>query len=159
MKKIALIILALLVGVSAFAKHQKHRKKKKKPVASQISSVTMRRTACYGRCPDYSVKISSDGGVVYTGMRFVEDSGVYTKNIGAAKAMDIINQFITYRVDTCANIYHNRIPDLPGMMMTIVYADSTKVIKNAHFGPLYLKGLATSMDEVGKKSDDSWKKQ
>ncbi len=157
MRKIVLIILALFICAPAFAKHKK-RKKKKKQAVSSVSSVTMRRTACFGRCPDYSIKISSNGEALYTGMRFVEDSGVYTKNIGVEKAMEIINQFVTYRVDTCSNVYHNRIPDLPGLMYTIVYSDSTKEIRNAHFGPPYLKGLATSMDEIGKKPDASWKK-
>ena len=158
MRKIVLVILALLICVPVFAKHQK-RKKKKKQSTSKITSVTMRRTPCYGRCPDYSIKISSNGDVVYTGMRFVEDSGVYTKNVGAAKAMEIINQFIANRVDTCKDLYQNRIPDLPGIIMTIVYANSTKEIRNAHFGPPYFKGLATSIDEVGKQHDASWKKQ
>ncbi len=158
MRKIVLVILAVLICAPVFAKHQK-RKKKKKQSQTAITSVAMHRTPCYGRCPDYSIKISSNGEVVYTGMRFVEDSGVYTKNIGTEKAMEIINQFITNRVDTCKDLYSNRIPDLPGIVMTIVYNGKTKEIRNAHFGPPYLKGLATSMDEVGKQHDNSWKKK
>ena len=155
MKKITLVILAILISGAAFAKH-KHKKKKQK--TGNIISVTMRRTACYGRCPDYTIEINNDGSAIYTGRRFVTDSGTFIKNIGVAKAMEVIDQFNAYKVDTCKNVYYNRISDLPGLIITVKYTDSTKTIRNAHFGPNYLQQLATAMDEAGKKTDDTWKK-
>ena len=156
MKKTALIILSVLICCTAFAKKQKHKKKHKS--AGPITSVIVHRTGCFGRCPDYTVEINADGMATYTGIRFNTDSGVYKKDIGATKAMNIINEFITYRVDTCSDRYHNRIEDLPGLILTINYKDSVKTIQNAHFGPPYLRTLAADVDNAGKRADDSWKK-
>ncbi len=157
MKKIALIILALLVGVSVNARHHK-RKKKKKPQTQEVLSVSMHRTACFGRCPQYKIEVKGDGTATYTAIRFNPDTGVYTKNIGAAKAKEIIDQVKLYRVDTCSNFYENRIQDLPGLIFTIQYRDSTKNIRGANFGPGFLKAIANTLDEAAKKTDDSWKR-
>ena len=72
--------------------------------------------------------------------------------------MEVINQFKTYRIDTCKDEYDNRIPDIPGIIYTIKYKGSIKTIYNAHFGPQFLKTLAEAMDAAGKKSDNTWKK-
>ena len=157
MKKTALIILALLVGFSVYAKHHK-RKKKQQATTSSMISVTMRRTPCYGRCPNYEIQLDNDGTAIYTAIRFNPDTGTFTKNIGAAKVKEIIDQFNSYRVDTCQDLYRNRIADLPGINFTIKYKDSTKNIRNAQFGPGFLKTLATAVDDAAKKTDDSWTK-
>ena len=156
MKKITLLVLALMIGGAAIAKH-KH-KKKQKAANTNITSVLMHRTACFGRCPEYSIEIGSDGNTIYTGMRFTADTGAFQKKIDVAKAQDIFKQFDTYHVDTCRNVYYNRVEDLPGINLTIKYKDSTKTIRNANFGPGFLRQLATSIDEAGKKTDDSWQK-
>ena len=79
MKKITLLILSMLLIGSVFARHHK-RKKDKQP--NSITSVSIHRTACYGRCPDYLVQISNDGTAIYTGKRFTADTGIFKKNIG-----------------------------------------------------------------------------
>ena len=155
MKNITLLILSMLLIGSVFARHHK-RKKDKQP--NSITSVSIHRTACYGRCPDYLVQISNDGTAIYTGKRFTADTGIFKKNIGTAKAMEVINEFYTYRVDTCSDMYRNRIPDLPGLIITVQYKDSTKTIRDANFGPSFLKQLANDIDAAGKKTDDTWQK-
>lgn len=158
MKKFFLAVVALTIVAPVFAKHKKTKKKKKAPTASAIRSVSMHRTACFGRCPEYKIELNSSGIATYTGIRFVEDSGVYTKNIGTAKSMEIIGQLITYHVDTCRRMYESRITDVPDVYYTITYKDSVKKIFNANWGPIYLREIAQQMDEIGKVHDNSWKK-
>jgi hypothetical protein len=156
MKKAILVIFLLVSCPAVFAKpHKQH--KTRKPV-NGIISVTMHRTPCYGRCPDYTIELNKDGSVIYTGIRFTADSGAFTKYIGA-KAGEIINMLSADRVDTCKNRYMNRMQDMPGVNFTIRYKDSSKYIQNAQFGPAYLRLLATTMDSEGKKTDSiGWKK-
>ncbi len=156
MKKYVVAVLALFLFVPAFAKHT--RTKGKKVVKSEIRSVTVRHTGCFGRCPDYKVEISNDGIATYTGTRYVADSGVFKKLIGVPVATRILKLVSTYRLDTCSNRYENRVPDLPGLFYTIKFRDSTKNIVSAEWGPSFLKAIADSIESVGKKTDKSWKK-
>lgn len=159
MKKILLVALAILLVAPAFAKHKK-TKKTRNP-KSGIVSVTMRRTACFGRCPDYTIEINKNGMVTYTGLRFTPDTGIFQKKVTADQAMSVINQLTLNKVDTCRNLYENRIPDLPGIIYMVKYQDSTKRISNANWGPVFLKTIADDMDKIGKKTaenDAEWKK-
>lgn len=156
MKKTTLVILMLLVGFAGFAMQKKKKKKTKN--SNEIVSVTIHRTTCFGRCPDYIIQLDKDGTAIYTGIRFTEDTGIFKKNVGKTKVQDIFSDLTTNRVDTCKEVYENRIPDLPGLIISIKYANRTKMIHNAHFGPAFLQRIATSIDEAGKKTDKSWKK-
>ena len=158
MKRSALVILWLL---TAFCVSAAPTAKKKKPAAksNEITSVMMYRTVCYGRCPEYSIEINKDGMATYTGMRFAPDTGIFKKSIGKAKAKEIINMFIANRADTCREMYENRIPDVPGLTITIKYPKKTKKIFSANFGPGFLLEIAEAMDAAAKKTDKKgWKK-
>lgn len=157
MKKISLVILSLILTFTAISKQNKH--KKKQPQTGGIISVSMRRTTCFGRCPDYNIEINKDGIVTYTAIRFTPDTGIFTHSIGKSRAKEILDQFTAYKVDTCKDLYENRIPDLPGIKYEIKYADKTKKISCANWGPYFLKELADSVDAAGRKTDNNgWKK-
>ena len=151
------IVFLLLLALSVSAKQHKHKKKTK--TTNSITSLAMRRTACFGRCPDYSIEVNQDGTATYTARMFNQDTGTFTKKIGTVKAMEILAQAAAYHIDTCRNRYESRAQDLPGLMYTIRYKDSTKMIQNANFGPAMFRKLAETMDGlVNKKVDNSWKK-
>ncbi len=157
MKKIALLILLFAGSMCAFAGIAKNKKKQQKP--NEILSVGMHRTVCFGRCPDYKIEIDNEGMATYTAIRFNDDTGIFKKNIGKKKAKEIIDMFVQYRVDTCKEMYENRIPDLPGLNITINYRKGKKTIYNAGFGPAFLGEIAGTIDEAGIKKDNTWKKK
>jgi hypothetical protein len=113
-----------------------------------VSYMKMWRTSCFGKCPSYSVEVYKNGLVRYTGRLFVPDSGIYEKNIGTAKAQELLNRFNEYRVDTLKASYDLQIADLPGINYTFKYDKTTKQVNNGHFGPLFLRSLASEVDEV-----------
>ena len=155
MKKLVLLALAFLIFCSAQAKHRKH-KKSGKPL-NKIETIKMQRTACYGRCPTYIIELNKNGLAYYTAYRFTADSGVFEKYIGEKRAGEIFDQAINSNIDTCQNVYPMRIPDLPGLIFTIKYTDSTKIINNANFGPAVLRKLADALDSLpNKKVDETW---
>ncbi len=157
MKKIFFAAIMVMLCMPAFAKTTKKKKAPKKAAAG-IQYVKINRTGCYGRCPIYTIQIDLTGLVTYTGISNVGDSGVYTKNLGATATKAIINRLNENKVDTCRNIYENMIPDLPGLVYTIKYRDSTKKINNASWGPQFLKQIAVDIEDIGKVHDATWKK-
>lgn len=157
-KNFSIIIVLILFAFAACAgKKQLGSKTGTTKSKVKIDYVKMRRTACFGRCPMYNIEVYENGTVRYTGERFVKDSGIYEKNIGAAKAAEILNEFEQYRIDTCSETYESLIADLPGIYYNFNVNGEEQKIANAHFGPDFLKALARKMDEIAKV-DGSWKK-
>ena len=155
MRKSILIIVALFIGLSSAT--AKSKKQKIKTASSDIHFIYMRRTACFGKCPDYSLDIKNDGTVKYSGYYFVKDSGVFEKHFSIAKVKPLFDEIAKDRLDTCKDQYENRIPDVAGIIFKIGYKGKTKEIHNAHFGPDFLKDLVPKFDEFAKV-DKSWKK-
>lgn len=122
-----------------------------------VTSATMQRGACFGRCPEYKLTIKSDGTVTYQGTRNAPSLGTYQKNIGAEKATKVLNEFGHYRVDTLKDTYRQNIADMPGLAYTFVINGREKSVGNAGFGPTFLQSMAELMDSYGKV-DGSWKK-
>lgn len=152
MKKSAFIILMALVSFSAAAQ----KKKTATPMADigDITSVSIYHTACFGRCAEYKVEVNKNGIATYTGIRFVPDSGIYVKNIGAKTAREILTYFARYSWDSFPDRYESMVQDLPGLILTVNHGKQTKSIQNAHFGPIVLKGLCKKLDVIINRQND-----
>jgi len=130
---------------------------------NSVNYVKMHRTSCFGRCPSYSVEVFANGDVQYTGIRHVQDTGKYKKNIGSVSAKEILAQFTAHRVDTLKDRYEMMIADLPGINYSFRIGNEEKDVVNAHFGPEFLKTLAKSVDALVRTGetpvlDREWKK-
>ena len=68
-------------------------------VAADPPFVTLKRTACYGTCPDYSVKVLASGRVEYHGTAFVKLRGNHSGQIGPAQLAALERAFA--RADFC----------------------------------------------------------
>jgi hypothetical protein len=122
-----------------------------------INKVSMHRTACFGKCPTYSLEINKNGNVTYTSIRFTKFEGIYTKKFSIDKVKNIFLQINLLKLDTCQNEYEQIIADLPGLNFNIDYTNAKKQIVNAHFGPKFLKRLAMNIDKEFS-IDSTWKK-
>jgi uncharacterized protein DUF6438 len=154
MKPTTLFMVFFTLSFPATAQHPH-----KPQPTGEMESVQIFRTGCHGRCPTYSVEINRSGIVTYIAVRFCPDTGTFNKNIGTAKAMEILNKVNSYRPDTCKDVYPNHAADLPGLIYTIKYKNKIKNIRNARWGPNFLSLLSKDIDAAGKKSDNiGWKK-
>lgn len=123
-----------------------------------ITYIQMSRTGCYGTCPVYSTEIQASGMARYSGLQFTDMEGVFEKQLPVDQVDALFQQFKAYGVDSCQELYPSLIQDLPGLHFDIVYASQdTQRIRNAHFGPPFLKELGKKVDELAKP-DFSWKK-
>lgn len=158
-------LLMVLALTTACAQTKKGTKKKAKPTVStrqtsDITSIRMSRTACFGKCAEYTLTLSLDGKATYQGRRFTKYQGTYEKQFDSKKVYDLFKEFDRYKVDTCKDKYET-IPDMAGMDYELVYRSKSdeKVIRNANspMAPRFLKGLADEMDKQFP-IDGSWKK-
>lgn len=123
----------------------------------EVSSVAMRRGACFGRCPEYTLTIRRDGTVIYNGTRNAPSLGTFEKNIGTEEAAKLMTEISNYRVDTLQRTYRANIADLPGLSYVFIVGGKEQAVGNANFGPEFLTDLAAKIDSYGKV-DGSWKK-
>jgi len=152
----AMLIAVLLISCTQ-KKLTQAQQQKQAPAAPAITYLRMERTPCFGRCPSYAFEIKDDGMVRYSGYMFTQHSGVYEIGIGAPNAARLLKEFAAYRPDTCQDDYEVPIPDLAGLNYTITFSNSeTKNIRNAHFGPAFLKHFAEQLDRE-LLVDDSWR--
>ncbi len=124
---------------------------------NDISYIFMHRSVCFGQCPDYMLELYKNGLVRYTGRNFVEPVGIYEKKFPQSTIQNIFDAFHAKRVDTTRETYERIIADLPGLSYRIEYGSREKKIYNAHFGPEFLKELATMIDST-IRIDKSWTK-
>lgn len=166
MKKIAASLFILLIAGSVSGNYKKMYKKKKKKTVTQaavvnntnMKSALMGRSACFGKCPSYTIEVFETGILRYTGKSFVTKEGVYEKNIGANKAISFLKEFNTIRPDTLHYLYQTKVADLPGFYFFISYPDSVKRVINADAGPEMLRDWAQKFDQLSPL-DDSWTKK
>lgn len=164
--KTQLLVAALLFGTlfvaCAQTKKTTSAKKQAKTSANKsnlrgFSEVTMRRGACFGRCPEYTITVRKDGTLEYNGTRNTMPLGTFQKNIGIEKAQALLQQFADFHADTCRAYYIARVADVPTLSFRITVNGKEQSIGNAGFGPQYLGELAAEIDAMGKV-DDGWKK-
>ncbi len=158
--KLRFLSMGLLMAIVLTACAQQ-KKTGDKAKMTDYSYIKMERTNCFGTCPNYFIEIYKDGLVRYTGRRFAKPDGTYEKNVGAETAGKILKEAAGYRVDTCKDAYDMLITDVPGIHIDVQYGSEEKHIRNANFGPDFLKRIALEMDASFKPAEDNttgWKK-
>ena len=55
--------------------------------------ITLRRSQCFGECPDYTVSIAADGTVTFEGREFVKTKGVAKGSISPDSVRQLIAAF------------------------------------------------------------------
>jgi hypothetical protein len=121
--------------------------------------VIMERTPCFGACPIYKVKLTNDGTLTYTGIRFVKRIGTFTTKISPDE-VDKVFQTLD-RVDfwKLKDNYSRTATDLPGTNVTVVVGERAKVIKDyGNCGPLELWIVERVLDGLVNAHED-WKKE
>lgn len=148
MKKFGIGFLAILLLIITACAIPKKAGKKNKKNTSAISYLKMHRTSCFGRCPTYFIEIYENGTIRFTGLRFVQDTGIYEKNITVSKAQIFLKEAEKYQVDTLKDSYELMIADLPSINYQFNIKGKTKQVRNAQYGPNFLKTMAKTIDEL-----------
>jgi hypothetical protein len=57
------------------------------------TKITLKRTECFGTCPNYTLTISGDGTVTFEGRQFVKKTGIFKSSISIKKVQQLIAEF------------------------------------------------------------------
>lgn len=111
-----------------------------------VSYVKIERTACFGRCPVYSIEVFANGKVVYNGVRNVNQIGQQTKKLSKQQTTQFFKKIEQHKLSVLANQYTEKASDLPRLHETFIIRKKTKRIQNAQAGPSYLTAIAVEVD-------------
>ena len=153
----AVVAITLLVA-GACARRAAHDPPAADVTGSVTGSVTLQRTGCFGRCPEYSVRVGSDGGVRFIGRSNVAVPNESTASVPAADAQRLLEQFADAGFFTLDSTYVAGKPtcrfhatDLPSAMLDVtIGARSHRVLwdTGCSDAPAALGQLANRVDSV-----------
>jgi len=144
--------LALILGILlAVGCHSPTRPKDLNTV-----SVTLKRTACYGTCPVYTVSVHGSGLVEYLGESNVDVPGSQASRISPERLKDLLKDFEKIHFFNLQNKYFEDCTDLPTAIISISVDGTAKEVSNyfggcerAKSGPqVDLAMLANHIDDV-----------
>jgi len=116
--------------------------------AEAPARITLRRTPCFGECPDYTVTIDRDGTVAYDGRRFVRVTGRQTARISAAAVKALLDEFQQIDFFSLKDRYNAPVTDLPTTYVTLRLGERSKTVEDYVGAPKPLRDLERHIDEA-----------
>jgi hypothetical protein len=90
--------------------------------------IALRRTQCYGTCPDYSVEIQGDGSVIYTGNLHVAVKGMQRSQISMDDLRHLLDLFRHADFYSLRDNYRHSVTDNPTYITSISIDGHTKTV-------------------------------
>jgi CRISPR/Cas system CMR-associated protein Cmr3 (group 5 of RAMP superfamily) len=114
--------------------------------------IMLKRTACFGFCPVYTLTIYSDGTVVYEGEEFVKTQGRVETTIDQEKIKQLVSEFEAVGYFSLNDGYvEHTITDAQTVITSITIDGKTKTIEHYHGdlnAPEQLTELENKIDEI-----------
>ena len=108
--------------------------------------LVMKRTACYGTCPQYTISIYDDGKVKYEGKMFVDKIGCFESMLSDSLIREIKLQLNNVNFFEFNQLYDSHITDVPSTILKINLNGRKHEVVDRFNGPLLLKGIHTLID-------------
>lgn len=89
---------------------------------------SIQKTACYGRCPVYTMEIYSDGSVHLNGINFIDKIGNYTSSITPEQKQEFIAVAKEIDYMNLEDKYDGPVTDLPATITSITLDGVTKSV-------------------------------
>src|ERR1035437_984238 len=115
-------------------------------------TITLKRTRCYGTCPDYEVTVAGDGTVRFSGHYFVLVLGDHVAHIPPQAVRQIVTAFEKADFFSAKDAYRGNWTDNPTQTLTLTVEGRTKMVLD-YVGtdvglPLAIRNLEWEIDEI-----------
>ena len=117
------------------------------PVKESIF-LTMERTPCFGKCPNYKITIFNTGNVIYEGFNFTEKKGKYTTKLSAKEIEEIESQTDVINLFLLKDKYDAAVTDIPSCILMVNYKGKKKKILDRYGAPQELKQFEKFIDSL-----------
>ena len=111
--------------------------------------VRLQRTACFGRCPIYTLSIFQNGTAIYKGEKWVEKEGLFKSRVNKRQLEQIFSKAKEISFYKMKEQYDNAyITDLPSTITTLKTDSGFKIVANRYEGPEELQELERLIDDI-----------
>ena len=117
------------------------------PTVQPSDFVRLRRTRCFGTCPDYTVQIGADGQISWRGENYVRAIGAETATINPRDARGLIEKLQTAGFWKLCSSYSATVSDASTVITTLHIADREKQVSDYfNTAPSWLQDLEREID-------------
>ena len=109
--------------------------------------IKLSRTACFGKCPIYTITIKSNGDVSYFGKRFVDNEGLFSTSITPKEINQLKAKIEAIQYFKLEDAYDSGVTDIPSTITSVKVKGKVKHIKNRHRGPAELREFEKLIDQ------------
>jgi hypothetical protein len=95
-----------------------------------ITEFGIERTECFGRCPQFTLRLFADGRVEYYGVRNVEHVGKWTGRLPSHYFRKVAHYVAEMQFTELSDTYHSLVTDSPTVYTTVVIDGVRKTISN-----------------------------
>ena len=110
--------------------------------------ISMKRTACYGTCPQYTIKIHDDGYMTYNGKMFVDKIGCHSTYLSKSKMNNVKELLDDIDYFSLQKIYDSGVTDIPSVITEVSLNKKNHKVINRFNGPKKLKKLYDLLDSI-----------
>ncbi len=112
-------------------------------------TMTLERTACFGECPVYKLKVDGKGNVTYVGELYVKVVGKKRAKISLDKVQELFDAFFKVDYFSLDDEYSAMVTDMPSAITSITMDGKFKqVADEGRSGPQELVDLEDKIDEI-----------
>ena len=107
----------------------------------------LERTACYGTCPQYVVKIYNSGEIIYNGKRFVDKMGCFSSIISLEQISTLKTFINDVHFFSLEEKYDAPVSDLPSIITEVSINNKKHRVIDRWNGPVELKKIYQFIDQ------------
>ncbi len=139
------VLLSLIFSVMMLSCHRN----KLVGLDQKIALMELSKSACFGPCPNYSLKIYNDRTVEFNGRNFTAVEGIHTATLSKEDFNSLIRKFEKADLNELADNYTDpMIPDLQVVKLSYSNGDYTKTIAKHSGEPENAEELVEELEKI-----------
>src|ERR1039458_5281844 len=109
-------------------------------------TITLRRTLCFGTCPEYTVTIGTDG-IVFEGQRYVVAPGKHSEAIDPNEVRKLAQKYVAADFYSMNNQYAEAMMDIPTYTVSIEIDGTKKQVQDYGGRAVGMPVMITELEE------------
>lgn len=116
----------------------------------ELNEIVIERSACFGKCPVFQIRLFQNGDVYYKGKKNVSKIGVYQSKLSRTKTRNFFKTLDALQWTSYQENYKNPARDLPHLKIQLFGRVFYKSISQAEAGPKELESIAIQLENLIK---------